>query len=111
MTHLRLIPSIDFWFRQEFLDARDKQMAAQIMADMANPPTETVHYIDGGDDVVCDNCNSDIPDDGELLNLVEFGRRVVCDKCYQRWYASEDVTYRVLNPDGTLGHEVKKEDE
>lgn len=97
------IPSVDFWTRKEFLEARKAQMASE--QNMRPPGWEDAELIivDAGDDVICDGCGAEIPDNAELINLVEFGKRVQCDGCYQRWYASQPVKYRRLNLDGSLG--------
>lgn len=86
------IPSTAFWLRSEFLRARALQTET---AKRDAGPDDIV--IDCGDDVICDNCNADIPDDPELINVVEFGRRVVCDPCFQRLYARDEVTYRTIH--------------
>ena len=102
------VPSVDTWSREDFLRARKGQMEAQRKADQENPPNANVHYMDGGDVILCDSCNVDIPWDAIIL--VDFGRRVACPDCYNKWYANKPVTYRALNQDGTLGRYVRRDD-
>lgn len=98
-----IIPSVDFWEREEFLAARKEQLAFA-----KKNSSKAVIFIDTGDDVICDTCNAEILD--QMINLVEFGRRVNCDACYQKYYAKEPVKYRTLRADGGLGQYVTVEE-
>ncbi len=102
-----MVPSVDFWFRAEFLAARKAQTEFAKQQAEGKP---NVHIVDSGDDIVCDTCSNVVDDNGELINLVGFGRRVVCDSCYQRNHAKEPIKYRVMNEDGSLGEYIKLED-
>lgn len=99
-----IVPSTDVWARGEFLVARLMQMRAQKAADKAAGLTN-VEYIEPDEDVLCDVCNDEILD--EQIRLVEFGRRAVCVKCFNIWYAHEPLRHREVRPDGSLGEYVK----
>lgn len=101
---MRAIPSVDEWLRSEFLEARKAQMDAQKAMDQQSGISGSVHYVDCGDDIVCDNCNA-IIDDPTIL-LVHFGRRVACKDCYRRWHAHEPIVWRRLRRDGSIGEVV-----
>lgn len=105
---MKTIPSVDFWFRGEFLKARKAQVEAQKKRD-AEAKIESI-VIDADDLIFCDLCDIEIENDGELINLVDFGKKVVCDKCYQEVYSLSPITRRKLNEDGSLGPWVKMED-
>lgn len=105
----KLIPSTDEWPRDQFLKARDKQMLAQAIADSISPPDANVIHIESGDEILCDNCNVEIEDPTVLL--VEYGRRVNCKECFNRWYSNEPLTYKELREDGSLGRTVKPSDD
>lgn len=88
------IPNIDFWSYDEFIQARRRQFEAS----KENPPIwkkgfEIIH-LDPGDKINCDSCNAEIIKSNELINLVEFGKRVVCDICYQKNYAHLEIQYK-----------------
>lgn len=96
----RLVPSIDTWMRRDFLAARAAQMDAQKAAD-AKAGVKGVHYMDGGDDVVCDGCNAEI--DTEVIIMVNWGRRVACLDCFNKWHRGDRITFREIREDGSLG--------
>ncbi len=97
-----LIPKVSFWTYDEFVDARWAQYQASLGT--AHP------VVIPPDGVFCDACNFKIPKNGELLNVVDFGRLVVCDACFQRRWARERITYKKMNPDGSLdNNEIEKE--
>jgi hypothetical protein len=101
-----LVPKIAFWKYQEFIDAR----WAQYQASLRNPSHD--RYAIPPDGIFCDYCNFKIPNNGELINVVDFGRIVVCDPCYQRRWATERVTYKKMNPDGSLDkNEIEAEED
>lgn len=75
--------------------------------ELSKNPSEII--IESGDDILCDNCNDAI--DTPFIHLVEFGRRVVCQACWESWYKAEAVVYRHLNADGTLGNIIRSENE
>lgn len=98
---MQVIPSMETWDREVFLQARAKQIAA---AEEMYRGREDVILSEPGDEIVCDWCNANI--EGPTVQLVDFGGRAVCDDCYSRHYARSEVKYRVLNPDGSLGKYV-----
>lgn len=110
----RIVPSKDFWSRDEFLAARKKQMEAHakgetdcICKDPDSPFFGAEEIVmDPGDEIICDSCNANI--DTPVITLVQFGRRAVCDECYKRWYKDEPLEYRELKADGSLGEIVQK---
>lgn len=95
------VPSISLWTRAVFLNARSKQAEAA----KANT-TEGVYVIEPDEHILCDWCSAEIMD--ALITLVDFGSRAVCDKCYLRLHANEEVRWRPMYEDGTLGRPYRK---
>ena len=98
------IPSKDTWTREEFIEARRRQLLADKRNNAAARFGLKVTYVDMGDKILCDSCGAEITT--KLINLVEYGRRVACTKCFNKSYASEPIKYRRLTTRGTLGEEV-----
>lgn len=102
-----LVPSQCTWGLEEFIHARYKQFEAA--KDQPPHPLEevfdTLIVIQPDDEVACDSCNSTIAT--PQIHMVEFGRRVVCEKCWQAWYQTKKITFRRLKADGSLGEYVK----
>ncbi len=97
---MRAIPSQDIWLREEFCAARHRQMEQQKKLD-SQQGVEAIYMEPGYDEVICDYCNADI--EGQLIRLVEFGRKAVCGHCYNKYYANEPNKFRKLREDGSLG--------
>lgn len=75
------IPEHELWTRTEFLDARKRQTEA-----FKNQPREEfwgeVIVVDAGEEIICDTCNDLI--ETPYVHLVDYGKRVNCDRCYER---------------------------
>lgn len=89
------IPSKAFWDWKEFVASRFAQHVAAKKHLEANPNPAMI-LVEPDFDVLCDFCAVDIPNDGQLVNLVDYGRRVVCDGCYQKHYAKEEIVYKTI---------------
>jgi len=104
----KVIPSTSLWSREDFLSARDQQIKStqSFYADKGKP--DYVHIMDPGNEILCDVCNSEICT--AHVRLVEFGNRVNCDECFEKWYGKQPVKYRQLNEDGSLGKYVGEDE-
>lgn len=96
-----LIPSVDKWRREEFLHARAIQTAACKAAwEKAGSPSNQI-IVDVGDKIICDQCGADVGTD--FVRIVDFGRRLACELCFEKHYAKAKVFFRIMRKDGTLG--------
>ena len=99
-----IVPSIDQWDRHRFMLARQKQYKASLISKKDNEIILAPSV-----QVICDICCSDIPE--PTILLVEFGTRAACQKCFDKYYYGERITYRELNDDGSLGKYIRNGDE
>lgn len=67
--------------RDEFLKARreEKEAFEKYRARFSKKEQEAMHYVDAGDEVVCDSCNALITDDPITLN--DEGNYALCEMC------------------------------
>jgi formylmethanofuran dehydrogenase subunit E len=81
------IPSKAEWERNEFLDARKRQMANKPKQDDL-PPGFTMNDLiiiePDENEILCDTCNDLI--ETPTVHVVNFGRRAVCEMCYTKYF-------------------------
>lgn len=108
---IQYIPSKSLWDRREFLQARSRQHAEA----MTKTPEEhgyppgfevIVPPLPLDDEIICDGCNAEVTT--PQLWLVRFGSYAVCDVCFRKYYEADEIEWRILNDDGSLGPIVDK---
>ena len=76
-------PKIAYWSRSEFLAARELQYEATIKRWNEEGRPSNWHIIAPPDSIYCDDCDARIM--GLDINVVRYGRRAVCDRCFDKY--------------------------
>lgn len=82
-TAFETVPKIAYWRRTDFLAARDNQYLATLKKweQMGKPSTWIV--CEPPEEIICDDCNAEVL--GLDINVVQYGRRCVCDRCFDQY--------------------------